>query len=75
MVHFAIVYSKVVFVDKETSGPVLMLQFRPRPKKENFCCQKRKQEGEKNSWWCACQLRAFLISSIKVVTESLRVGS
>lgn len=50
MVHFAIVYSKIVFVDKETSGPVLMLQFRPRPKKENFCCQKRKQEGEKNSW-------------------------
>lgn len=74
MVHFAIMYSKVVFVDKETSGPVLMLQFRPRPKKENFC-QKRKQEGEKNSRWCACQLRAFLITSIKVVTESLRVGS
>lgn len=43
MVHFAIVYSKIVFVDKETSGPVLMLQLRPRPKKEKFCCQKRKQ--------------------------------
>lgn len=42
MVHFTIVYSKIVFVDKETSGPGLMLQFRPRPKKRKLLLSKTK---------------------------------